>query len=142
LFCNGAVLPISGYAALHAVIGRIYTGVSVPSTQFQVPDLRGQFLRGWDNRATGGTDSGRVFGSYQNDAFARHAHDFLDNDGNTMQSTFVNLYDSNGIGQGSSRGGLTFIGGFIYGGKPYTAQQGGAEETRPKNLAMLPIIKT
>lgn len=142
LFCNGAVLPISGYAALHAVIGRIYTGVSVPSTQFQVPDLRGQFLRGWDNRATGGTDSGRVFGSYQNDAFARHAHDFLDNDGNTMQSTFVNLYDSNGVGQGSSRGGLTFIGGFIYGGKPYTAQQGGAEETRPKNLAMLPIIKT
>jgi microcystin-dependent protein len=133
---------VLGNAGLYAVIGRIYTGVSVPSTQFQLPDLRGQFVRGWDNRTSGGVDTGRVFGSYQNSAFARHAHDFLDNDGNVMQSSFVNLYDTNGIGQGSSRGGLTFIGGFIYGGKPYTANQGAAEETRPTNLAMLPIIKT
>jgi hypothetical protein len=142
LFCNGATLSIAAYPSLYAVVGRTYSAPDTPSNQFKIPELRGEFIRGWDNRTSGGVDNGRVFGSYQGSAFAQHKHDFLDIDGNVMQSTFVNLYDTNGIGQGSSRGGLTFIGGYIYGGKPYTSTNGGAEETRPTNLALLPIIKT
>jgi len=42
------------------------------SMTFNVPDLRGEFLRGWDNGR--GVDSGRVFGSSQNDAFQGHYH--------------------------------------------------------------------
>jgi hypothetical protein len=142
LFCNGASLIVAAYPALYAVIGRTYSLVSTPSTSFLIPDLRGQFLRGWDNRTTGGTDNGRVFGSYQNDAFAIHDHQLLDQSGNPMASgaRFVNLYDTNGTGQGKSQGGLT-LDGFVYSGKPFTGLAGSGDETRPKNLAMLPIIK-
>ena len=43
------------------------------STTFNVPDLRGEFIRGWD--AGRGIDSGRSFGSAQADEFKAHDHD-------------------------------------------------------------------
>jgi microcystin-dependent protein len=120
LYCNGQVLDTGTYPTLYATIGRTYTGVSVPPTQFQVPDLRGQFLRGWDNRSSGGVDNGRVFGSYQNDEFKSHTHSYVDN-----------------LAPGY---GLTTTGFSA----EQTAQTGatGGNETRPKNVALLPIIKT
>jgi hypothetical protein len=132
LFCNGQTLSTTSFPALFAAIGRTYTGTTVPSNQFQVPDLRGQFLRGWDDRSSGGVDSGRVFGSFQNDEFKSHKHTFADSDpswSNTMDQL------SGGGGPGLTSGGNVRF------GKPETTDTGGTE-TRPKNLALLPIIKT
>lgn len=71
LKANGAVVSRSTYAALFAAIGTTF-GAGDGSTTFNVPDLRGQFLRGWvDN---GSVDSGRAFGSGQAHAYLNHAH--------------------------------------------------------------------
>jgi microcystin-dependent protein len=121
IFCNGATLETASFPALYAAIGRIYTSLSLPASQFQVPDLRGQFIRGWDNRASGGVDSGRTFGSFQNDEFKQHSHTY---------------YRSNKGGYG-----LTTT-GYSSEQEAPTINNPGGTETRPKNVALLPIIKT
>jgi hypothetical protein len=131
-YCNGRVLDTGSYPTLYAAIGRTYTGLTVPPTQFQIPDLRGQFLRGWDNRASGGVDSGRAFGSFQNDSFKSHKHLFADAD-----PAWKNTMDA--LGGGSGHPGLTSSGNVRF-GNPETQNEGGTE-TRPKNVALMPIIK-
>jgi microcystin-dependent protein len=42
------------------------------STTFQLPDLRGNFLRAWDNART--LDNGRLIGSSQADGIETHSH--------------------------------------------------------------------
>ena len=39
---------------------------------FNVPDLRGEFIRGWDHER--GIDVGRDFGSFQEDQMQTHRH--------------------------------------------------------------------
>lgn len=51
LTCDGSAVSRASYAALFAVIGTTW-GVGDGSTTFNLPDLRGQFLRGYDSRAT------------------------------------------------------------------------------------------
>jgi len=62
LKANGASISRSAYAALFNVIGTAY-GPGDGSTTFALPDLRGEFLRGFDDGR--GVDSGRAFGSAQ-----------------------------------------------------------------------------
>lgn len=51
LTCDGTAVSRTSYAALFAVIGTTW-GIGDGSTTFNLPDLRGQFLRGFDSRAT------------------------------------------------------------------------------------------
>ena len=60
LECNGAAISRSTYATLFATISTTW-GSGDGSSTFNLPDLRGQFVRGWDNSA--GVDSGRSFAS-------------------------------------------------------------------------------
>lgn len=62
LYCNGQQVSRTTYSALFSAIGTTY-GVGNNSTTFNLPDLRGEFIRGWDNER--GIDSGRAFGSTQ-----------------------------------------------------------------------------
>jgi microcystin-dependent protein len=71
LKCNGASLLRAGaYNALFLAIGTAYGTVDI--THFSLPDLRGEFIRGWDDSR--GVDSGRVFGTSQGDLYENHAH--------------------------------------------------------------------
>ena len=71
LKANGAAVSRSTYAALFAAIGTTF-GSGNGSTTFNLPDLRGEFVRGWaDNRSV---DTGRAFGSAQADEFEEHNH--------------------------------------------------------------------
>jgi microcystin-dependent protein len=63
LKANGASLSTTTYATLFAAIGYTFGG---SGGSFNVPDLRGEFIRGWDDGR--GVDTGRVFGSAQSDA--------------------------------------------------------------------------
>lgn len=71
LACNGAAVSRTTYAALYAVIGTTF-GVGDGATTFNVPDLRGEFLRGLD--AGRGIDVGRTLGSAQASQNAAHSH--------------------------------------------------------------------
>jgi microcystin-dependent protein len=73
LLCDGAAYNRVGtYAALFAKIG-IAFGAGDGVNTFNVPNLRGAFLRGTDYGR--GLDPARVIGSYQADDYKSHNHD-------------------------------------------------------------------
>lgn len=62
LKCDGSAVSRTAYQALFAVIGTTFGGGD-GATTFNLPDLRGEFLRGWDDGR--GVDSGRALGKAQ-----------------------------------------------------------------------------
>ena len=71
LKCNGAAISRTAYAGLFAAIGTTF-GAGDSFTTFNLPDLRGEFIRGWDDGR--GVDGGRAMGSRQDGAIQSHAH--------------------------------------------------------------------
>ena len=69
LKCNGQAVSRTTYAALYAVLGSTY---GQTATTFNLPDLRGEFVRGWDDAR--GVDSGRGIGTTQGDQNRQHSH--------------------------------------------------------------------
>lgn len=128
LKCNGAAVSRNTYSALFAEIGTSW-GNGDGSTTFNLPDLRGEFLRGWDDGA--GVDSGRVFGSWQDHAFQDHTHrlrfEYDQSDGLGFKKPFP------GGGAFASNTQDDWVQGAITGNV--------AGETRPRNLAVLFCIK-
>lgn len=68
---NGAAISRAAYSKLYNAIGVAF-GAGDGSTTFNLPDLRGEFVRGWDDAR--GIDVGRVFGSAQAANMASHTH--------------------------------------------------------------------
>ena len=69
LFCDGAILDKDEYGALYSAIGDYWNeDPSLTSSQFQIPDLRGYFIRCYK--------AGQPFGvaSRQEDAIKKHSH--------------------------------------------------------------------
>ena len=123
LKANGALVDRVTYARLFTAIGTLY-GAGDGSTTFQLPDLRGQFIRGLDNGA--GVDPVRVMGSKQEDAFESHEHP-------------LNIYlDHTGVG---TLQGILAQMDVLDVGTPYIAANNGGTETRPKNVALLACIR-
>lgn len=120
LKANGAAVSRSTYAGLFSAIG-VSFGAGDGTTTFNLPDLRGEFLRAWDDGR--GVDSGRSLGSSQSGAFASHNHYFESY--NLSRAAF-------------DPGGLPFL--FADSPPHYTASVGGSE-TRPRNIALLACIK-
>jgi len=136
LECDGSSLLRATYATLFAIIGTMYG--TADATHFNLPDLRGRFIRAWDNAkttdpdsatrtvptATGATISaGDHVGTEQADAFEAHHHHTTaysgGNYGNPAGSTvLVNL-----------------------GGEGLATSSDGGNETRPANTYMMMIIK-
>lgn len=71
LKANGAAVSRIAYADLFAAIGTLF-GEGDGFTTFNLPDMRGEFLRGWDDAR--GVDGGRELGSSQSYALQSHAH--------------------------------------------------------------------
>lgn len=72
LKCNGDTVSRIDYSGLFAVIGTRF-GAGNGSTTFQLPDLRGEFVRGWDDGR--GVDAGRALGSKQTGQNQLHTHE-------------------------------------------------------------------
>ncbi len=62
LMCDGSAVDRTTYANLFAVIGTTY-GAGNGTSTFNLPDLRGEFIRGFD--AGRGIDTGRALGTWQ-----------------------------------------------------------------------------
>lgn len=120
LLCDGSAISRTNYAPLFAVIGTSY-GVGDSSTTFNIPDLRGEFMRGADNGR--GVDSGRTLGSFQNDEFKSHNH-------NIIAAT-----DESDVGPKVRGGGTSATTGTV------VTEATGGTETRPRNIAMNFIIR-
>ena len=152
LECNGSNISRSTYATLFSTISTTF-GVGDGSSTFALPDLRGQFIRGWAN--TGSTDASRVFGSTQTDQNKNHTHTtdstsltggirkisegFLA--GGSATGVFTKTSDGNNSITGSSStspvGGVDFDGTHTH----TISSSGGGTEARPTNLALMYIIK-
>lgn len=133
LECDGSALDRTTYADLFAAIGSIY-GDGDGSTTFNLPDFRGEFLRGWDNGR--GVDPGRVIGSAQLDAFQGHKHElFAGANGGSSPIDRVSREGSSQNG-GTQTGPMRAIASDGVNGTPRTAA-----ETRPRNVAVMFCIK-
>ena len=77
LKANGAAVSRTTFSALFNAIGTAF-GAGDGSTTFNLPDMRGEFPRGWDDGR--GVDSGRSFGTAQLDQFSNHIHRVSVND--------------------------------------------------------------
>lgn len=71
LSCNGAAVSRTTYAKLFAKIGTTF-GAGDGVNTFNLPDLRGETLRGWDHGR--GVDVGRAIGSAQGSQLPAHTH--------------------------------------------------------------------
>lgn len=141
LLCDGTAVSRTTYASLFAAIGTAF-GAGDGSTTFNVPDLRGRFLRGVDGTAgndpdksartamaTGG-NVGNNIGSLQLDAFQGHAHQVT---GNGSAS------NGNNSASASSTGNLQPTISIISNGTHGTPRV--STETRPQNAYVNYIIK-
>ena len=138
---NGAEISRTVYSNLFAAIGTGY-GAGDGKTTFKLPDLRGEFVRVWDDGR--GIDANRALGLPQADA---------------IQHWFAELTIQRAQVEGVERtnGAVEFLNGAEYGFNP--TNQGGwavstarlgpavknsartAAETRPRNIALMACIK-
>lgn len=131
LECNGASLSTTTYAALFAVYGYNWGGAGA---SFNLPDLRGYFIRAWDHSA--GVDPGRAFGSEQSAANLEHNH--LNGVSSLDATTQVYGATTTGI-PGSATEVLqrqTSSPGF-----QGNTGESGDSESRPVNYALLPVVR-
>jgi microcystin-dependent protein len=124
---NGAQIGRVAYADLFAVCGTTF-GSGNGSTTFTIPDLRGEFIRGWDDAR--GVDSGRTFGSAQDHMLSNHTHSFQYYRTNF---SYQGHYSPNYMGNGETLQSVST--GNPNAGGPY------GSETRPRNVSLLYCIK-
>jgi microcystin-dependent protein len=130
VLCNGAAVGRTGaYANLFAAISISFGGGDGVAT-FNLPDLRGYFLRGLDATGAVDKDANRKLGSVEADAFASHVHTAshvhggFTHGGGDLFTAFSDI-------DGDTLVALTSVA---------TGAAGGAE-TRPRNVAVNYIIK-
>ena len=163
LECNGAAVSRTTYSALFALIGEYY-GAGNGSTTFNLPDLRGEFIRGFDNGR--GVDSGRSIGTFQTAENNSHSHGYTNPGitvsganhnhnirGLSLQPSIASVGITLGSGQGYQIGYRTnddvvtgdavkFSGTQTMTGNVGITISNAGSEARPRNIALMYIIKT
>lgn len=134
IVCDGRPVSRTTFANLYAVLGNLY-GAGDGLTTFNVPDIRGRFIRMVDTTTVGdagrdpddtsrlpsGSGGPQDPGSVQADQFASHAHSTTHQNNGGSGTGFNAVFDAGAI--------------------TYTDPEGG-NETRPRNIYALVIIKT
>lgn len=129
--CDGSSLLRASFPNLFIVLGVTYGAAD--GTHFNIPDYRGEFLRGMDPGATRDPDSasrtdrgdattGANVGTKQGHQFASHTHDFPGA-----------ILSSSPTGSGATR---------VESQSTLTTVAAGGNETRPRNVNVKWIIKT
>lgn len=141
LAADGSAVSRTTYASLFTAIGTTH-GAGNGSTTFNLPDLRGYFIRGFGTNSDDGTASA-AFGVKQADAFQSHGHDVKIAGGLAGFQSFTGPGFTGVVPQAGTIAAdandsklvaeniVTFSGG-----TPRTAS-----ETRPANIALLYCIK-
>lgn len=148
LECNGQSVNRNTYAELFAAIGIVY-GAGNGSTTFNLPDLRGEFVRGLDKGR--GVDAGRLIGTKQKASIIGYD---LDTSGVWRVSASDLTLAGSQFQLGLDAYTTTDYSGVLLNGAALTVEGvdalpgqlglgifGGSGVTRPRNLALLPCIK-
>ncbi|MBF0350983.1 MAG: tail fiber protein [SAR324 cluster bacterium] len=148
LFCDGSAVSITTYAELYSAIGTTY-GIGDGSTTFNLPDYRGYFLRGIDNSAGSDPDAGSRtnrgdgvtgdnVGTKQSELAKIPNLAIFDADNNSILMVGTG---NGGVGSNSQ----IFIDSQANkagGASQHTLlAQGQGNETRPKNISVIYLIK-
>lgn len=153
----GAILPYFGTVAPAGFLpcfGQTITATSFPDlvehlnpggSTATITDLRGEFLRGWDNGR--GVDLGRGMGTSQGGALQKHNH-FLPTGSAGTSTTYPTLPDNVWVSQHVNPTPTSTTEATTY-PNPNYASRGTevgnvgtfADETRPRNVAILYCIK-
>ena len=147
LKADGALVSRAEYGALFAAIGITY-GAGDGATTFGLPDLRGEFIRGFDDGR--GVDQGRAFGSWQKGSL--YPYDTTQNIANgvwsasTTQNTGPASQVAMGVDAYSTDEYSTISLGGVDAKVNYAlpglfGDRGYSGITRPRNMAMLALIK-
>lgn len=136
LKANGAAVSRTTYSALFAAIGTAF-GVGNGTTTFNVPDLRGEFIRGLDDGR--GVDTGRTLSnSAQASQNLSHTHTMDSQGAHTHTGAIVAGTGWYNPGDGpNGRNGSTGSAG----AHTHTVAASGGTEARPRNIALLACIK-
>jgi microcystin-dependent protein len=133
-FCNGAVMSREKYQELYRVVEAAF-GAPTGET-FNLPDLRGRFVRGVDHGALRDPDASRrkesqkggntgdKVGSAQEDEIKKHSHKY-----------------AAPLSWTKKRSNQMMVGMFVTVRQEFDTAQCCGEETRPKNISVNWIIK-
>ncbi|MBC3438263.1 tail fiber protein [Pseudomonas sp. BW16M2] len=147
LKADGLLVSRAEYPALFTAIGTTY-GEGDGLTTFKLPDLRGEFIRGHDDGR--GVDQGRALGSWQKGSIYAYDTTLSKPDGvwsaSSSQSNGpasqvvmgVDAYDTGDYASVAIGGvglSVTYALPGLYGERGYSGV------TRPRNVAMLALIK-
>lgn len=151
MLCDGRALDQTTYSALYALIGTSFGNGTINNPNhiqnaFNIPDLRGRFIRGTDdmNGTAAGNDpdtasrtpmmpggntgqSSNKVGSLQPDGIVSHNHTFL---GQFIEASGGGGFQGHGFDSNSKSDPATF-----------TMSNTGGNETRPKNAYLNFIIR-
>lgn len=101
---------------------KLFQAYGISADTLTLPDTRGEFVRGFDNGR--GVDADRQLGSSQADMLKAHTHNMkVKVNGATTDSTLNDVVKNSDTGQ------------------TLTTESTGGTETRPRNIAMIYIIK-
>ena len=132
LKCNGAAFSAEEYPEL---------AKAYPTNK--LPDLRGEFIRGWDDGR--GIDAGRVLLSIQTGMLEKHRHIVVANDGYDtkdeweLATIFKKTY-TQGLGLDAANTGGSLIPSPTLHSRGSIGNTGGSE-TRPRNIAFNYIVR-
>lgn len=128
LEANGQAVSRATYSDLWNYLGQPNTGNG--STTFNVLDLRAEFIRGLDNGR--GIDTNRAIGSYQDSTNLAHSHP---SPGGTNYVVYPAVSGQPAQEQEQEGGPQS------YSTRSPTTGTSGGNESRPRNVALMPIIK-
>jgi microcystin-dependent protein len=125
--CAGQLLVKTAYPNLFAAIGEAFNVGGEAATDFRLPDLRGEFIRGWDNGR--GVDSGRTMGTTQDESIGPHSHPYKISNANNQEGD-ANVNGSFMVDINAPTNATVAI------------LNNTGSENRPRNVALLYCIKT
>lgn len=132
--CRGQTLVNDKYPNLHGIIGQSW-GTPDPGNTFRVPDLRGNFLRGWTHNAV----------ANDRDADGRAPIHPSGNSGNTVGSfqadgAHPNLHTRSGVQFGDASPQI--VGVVLQGAATAELPHLAGSDTRPRNAYVMHVIFT
>lgn len=149
LKANGAAVSRTAYQALFEVIGTTY-GEGDKFNTFNLPDLRGEFLRCWDDGR--GIDAQRGLGAPQDSQNLAHGHTGATSSAGSHSHSYVDGRPMHPPGDPGLANGSVFKGIWENSDTRTTGSAGshshtvtinatGGSEARPRNIALLACIK-